>query len=340
MSDYSVYVGVDISAKTATVSWGWTSNELSKPITIKQHRKGWQKVVDAVLSQVDTPQTCMVVMEATGTYWMQMALYLYESGLTLSVINPIRSKYFARMMLQQTKTDEVDARLLARLGMVMQLPIWTPPPEIYHELQQRLAYRDDLVAMRLQERNRLHALSHQSTVIVSVQKRLETHIQLLTQQIKELDQEIKALLQSDHEWAQSAIYLQSIPGIGANTAAWILTATLNFSACESPEQVVSFAGLAPHARRSGTSLNSNQSIGHGGHERLRRAFYLAAVPAVRFNPMIQPFYQRLVARGKPKKVALCAAARKLLHLTWAVVTKKQLFDPKYRQHPAIAYISA
>jgi len=340
MSNYNLYVGVDISAKTATVSWGCKSDDLSGPITIKQHRTGWQKLVDKLVSQVDTPETCLVVMEATGTYWMQMALYLYESGLTLSVINPIRSKYFARMMLQQTKTDEVDARLLARLGMMMKLSIWTPPPAIYHELQQRLAYRDDLVAMRLQERNRLHALSHQSTIIASVQHRLEAHIQIISQQIKELDQEIKALLESDHEWAQSAIYLQSVPGIGTNTAAWILTATLNFSACDSPEQAVSFAGLAPHARQSGTSLHSKQSIGHGGHERLRRAMYLAAVPAVRFNSMIQAFYQELLARGKPKKVALCAAARKLLHLAWALVTKQCSFDPKYRQHPAIAYISA
>ncbi|MGB7340513.1 MAG: IS110 family transposase [Phototrophicaceae bacterium] len=340
MSNYSLYVGVDISAKTATVSWGCNSEELSSPITIKQHRTGWQKLVDKLVSQVNKPEACLVVMEATGTYWMQMALYLYEAGLILSVINPIRSKYFARMMLQQTKTDEVDARLLARLGMMMELSNWTPPPTIYHDLQQRLAYRDDLVAMRLQERNRLHALSHQSTIIASVQQRLEAHIQIMTQQIKELDQEIKALLASDHEWAQSAIYLQSIPGIGANTTAWILTATLNFSACDSPEQAVSFAGLAPHARQSGTSLNSKQSIGHGGHERLRRALYLAALPAARFNSIIQPFYQGLVARGKPKKVALCAAARKLLHLAWAVVTKKQLFDPKYTQHPGIAYISA
>ena len=194
--------------------------------------------------------------------------------------------------------------------------------------------------MRLQERNRLHALTHQATIIASVQQRLETHIQHLTTQIQQLDQEIDDLLRSPHEWTEAATYLQTIPGIGSNTAAWILTATLNFSACQSPDEAVAFAGLAPHVRQSGTSLQSNYSVGRGGHERLRRALYLAALPGVRFNPILAAFYQRLLARGKPKKVALCAAARKLLHIAWAVVTKQQPFDPGYGQHRKLAHSPA
>ena len=340
MSDYTLFVGVDISAQTASVSWGSEISKLSKSITIRQSPKDWQKLVDRLLPLLGKASDCLVVMEATGTYWMQMALYLYEAGLTVSVINPIRSRYFARMLLQKAKTDAVDARLLAHLAIVMQPDGWTPPPSIYYELQQRLAYRDDLIAMRLQESNRLHALHHQAKIISSIQERLERHIQALSESIQALDQEIEALLASENEWAQSAAYLQSIPGIGANTAAWILTATLNFAACRSPEEAVAFAGLAPYARQSGTSLHSKRSIGHGGHERLRRAMYLAAVPSVRFNPIIQAFYQQLVARGKAKKLALCAAARKLLHLAWTLVTKKRFFNPKYRQYPEIAYISA
>lgn len=252
----------------------------------------------------------------------------------------MRSRYFAHLMRQKTKTDAVDARLLAQFGMTMELPLWTPPPDIHYELQQRLAYRDDLVAMRLQERNRLHALSHQSTVVPAIQRRLEAHIKLLSEQITELDQEIDALLCSDHDWASSAKYLQSILGVGSNTAAWILTTTLNFTACTSPEEAVAFAGLAPHTRQSGTSLHTRLSVGNGGHERLRRALYLAALPATRFNPILSIFYNRLVKRGKPKKVALCAVARKLLHIAWAVVTKQCLFDPNYGQHPTLAHNSA
>ncbi len=340
MNDYSLFVGVDIAAKTATLSWGSSVETLSNPITIAQTRKGWEKLVQQVTPLVAQARHCLVVMEATGTYWMQMALYLYEAGLQVSVINPIRSRYFAKMLLQQTKTDAVDARLLARLGMLLPLTPWTPPPQIYYELQQRLAYRDDLVAMRLQERNRLHALQHHATIVSSIQQRLEQHIQRLSAQISQLDQEIETLLAAEHEWTASAVRLQSIPGIGANTAAWILTATLNFTACNSPEEAAAFAGLAPHTRQSGTSLHSQRSIGRGGHERLRRALYLAAIPAVRFNPSLACFYQRLLARGKPKKVALCAAARKLLHMAWALVTKKSFFEPHYAPTPELAHSAA
>ncbi|MBZ0309900.1 MAG: IS110 family transposase [Anaerolineae bacterium] len=339
MTDYTLFIGVDISAQTATVVWGTQADQLSKPLTIPQTHQAWHQLTDRLLTQTPDPETCLVVMEATGTYWMQMALYLHEAGFALSVINPIRSRYFARLRLQHTKTDAVDARLLAHLGMVMPLPRWTPPPPIYYELQQRLAYRDDLVATRVQERNRLHALKHQAAIIVSVQHRLETHIHYLSQQIEALDHEIETLLSSPHAWSASAAFLLSIPGIGVNTTAWLLTATLNFAACQTPEEAVAFAGLAPHARQSGTSLQTTQ-VGHGGHARLRRALYLAALVAVRFNPVLRLFYQRLLARGKPKKVALCAAARKLLHLAWAVVTKQCFFDPNYGRQDEIALFSA
>jgi len=115
-----------------------------------------------------------------------------------------------------------------------------------------------------------------------------------------------------------------------------MTATLNFSLCQTPEQATSYAGLAPHPRQSGTSLKSYRSLGHGGHARLRSALYMAALPASRYNPIIRDFYRRLVARGKPKKVALCAAARKLLHMAWAMVTKRRDFEPSLRSRTAPA----
>lgn len=340
MSDCTVFVGVDIAAKTVTAAWGTQIDDISNPITLKQNSVDWQKLIGKLLSITTSTTNCHVVMEATGTYWMQMAVYLHQAGCRISVINPIRSRYFSRLMMQQTKTDVIDARLLVHFGMVMDLPTWTPPPEVFYELQQRLAYRDDLVAMRIQESNRLHALSHQSTIVSVVYRRIEAHIQQLNIWIKELDQQVESLLRSEHEWRSAADYLLSIPGIGINTAAWILTATLSFSVCTSPDEVTAFAGLAPHVIQSGSSLNSRRSVGKGGHARLRKALYLAALPAIRFNPIVKQFYQRLIARGKPKKVALCAAARKLLHIAWAVVTKQCYFDPQHRPHASARQSSA
>jgi transposase len=123
----------------------------------------------------------------------------------------------------------------------------------------------------------------------------------------------------------------SITGVGLITAAWLLTATLGFTACATAEQVTAFAGLAPRERRSGTSLQARSSIGHAGHARLRTALYMATLSAAQHNPLIAAFYARLRQQGKPVKVARCAAARKLLHIAWAVVTHQRPFDPTYGQ---------
>ncbi len=135
----------------------------------------------------------------------------------------------------------------------------------------------------------------------------------------------------DGAWASSAALLSTIPGIGFVTTAWLLVSTLNFSLCSTPEQAAAYAGLVPLQRESGTSVRGRAQLGHGGTGRLRTALYLASLSATRYNPAIKGFYERLRASGKPMKVARCAAARKLLHLAWAVVTKEQVFDARHAQ---------
>jgi len=137
-------------------------------------------------------------------------------------------------------------------------------------------------------------------------------------------------LELDEEWAQAVERLRSIPGVGIITAAWLLVATLNFTLCESAEAATSYAGLAPHPRQSGTSVRGKPTIGHTGNGRLRTALYLATLSASQHNPVIKGFYERLREAGKPVKVARCAAARKLLHIAWAVGTSGERFDPEYQ----------
>ena len=111
----------------------------------------------------------------------------------------------------------------------------------------------------------------------------------------------------------------------------ILTATLNFTSCATAEQAAAYAGLVSHPRYSGTNQHRHTGVGNGGHARLRTALYMATLSAAQHNPVVRTFYRRLLEHGKPRKVARCAAARKLLHIAWAVVTKHQFFDPTYEQ---------
>jgi transposase len=208
---------------------------------------------------------------------------------------------------------------------------------VYHELRQRLVARDALAEMRQQARNQRHALQQWPVVVASVKQQFDTVEAELAARIAALDAEIAAVLR-DGAWAASAALLQGIVGIGPATTAWLLVATLNFELCATPDAAVAYAGLDPLQHESGASVWQPAHIGRGGHARLRKALYLASLSAAQHNPIIRMFYERLRARGKPMKVARCAAARKLLHIAWAVVTKGQPFDPQYhlREQPAAA----
>jgi transposase len=335
MAPYQLFVGVDIAATTATVSWRSAEGSPTRALTIDQTAQGFTTLQQRLRATGYAAATILVVLEATGTYWISLATSLAQAGFAVSVINPSQAHAFAKALLKRAKTDAIDAQTLAELGARLQPAPWTPPPAIYAELQQRLAQRDALVELRIQVRNQRHALLQLPVVIASVRDRMDALIATLTDQIAAVEAELAPTIQQDAAWAAAAARLQTITGVGLLTASWLLVTTLNFTLCPTPEAATSYAGLAPHPRQSGTSVRGRTAIGHTGNARLRRALYLATLRAAQHNPVIHAFYTRLRAAGKPPKVARCAAARKLLHIAWAVVTKDQDFDPAYGAEAAV-----
>ena len=331
----SLFVGVDIAAATFTAAWSSGDGPVSTPRTYGQDRHGFAALQSALATATVAPAETLLVMEATGSYWIALAVALHTAGYRVSVINPLGAHHFAKAQLRRAKTDALDARDLCRLAAALRPPVWAPPPAVYHEVRQRLLVRDGLVTMRQQARNQHHALIQWPMVVAGAAEQLTAVIADLDTRIATLEAEIAQTLTAS-EWAESLGYLTSAPGIGLLTAAWLLVATVNFTLGETPEAVVAYAGLAPVPRQSGTSVRGKAQIGHSGNERLRTAAYLATLSAVRYHPMLRAFYQRLRAAGKPVKVARCAAARKLLHLAWALVTKRQPFDPLRHLPPLTA----
>jgi transposase len=326
---YQLFVGIDVAATTCAVAWMRPNAQPSRAITIKQTPAGFADLQRQLLAIEPDPHAVLIVLEATGTYWMRLATNLVRAGFAVAVINPAQAHDFAKALLKRSKTDAIDAQTLTELGARLQPECWTPPPQVHTELQQRLVHRDGLVAARTQFRNQLHALVQQPSVVASVQTRLETLIATLNEEIATLDQEIAAALEQDDAWAAAAARLATVTGFGTLTIAWILTTTLNFSLTVTPDAAANYAGLAPQLRQSGSSVRGRPRVGHGGNARLRRALYMATLSAVQHNPVIKAFYRRLCAAGKPRKVALCAAARKLLRIAWAVANKREDFDPAY-----------
>jgi transposase len=326
---YRLFVGIDVSARTFTLASLRIGETPSRALTIDQTPSGFASLQRHLLSLEPDPSAILVVMEATGTYWMRLALHLISAHIAVAVVNPAQAHDFAKALLKRSKTDAIDAQTLAELAARLQPQPWTPPPPVSTQLQQRLAHRDALVDVRTQFRNQLHALERQPLIIESVRTRLQDLITTLNDQIAEVEEEIRAALEQDDAWAAAAAHLATIKGLGMLTIAWLLTATSNFKLTATPEAAANYAGLVPQLRQSGSSVRGRVSIGQSGHARLRQALYMATLSAIQHNPVIRAFYARLVAKGKPKKVAVCAAARKLLRIAWAVATKAQDFDPAY-----------
>lgn len=275
MSDYTLFVGIDIAAASATVAYASARDAIAAPFTIQQTPAGFATLQARLAATGHTPTQTLVVMEATGTYWMRLAVALHAAGFSVSVINPRQARHFAATRLRHAKTDPLDAVLLTELAILLQPAPWTPPVAQYEQLRQRLARRDDLVHMRTQERNRLHALRQCPVITPHVQADLEDHLAYLDRQL------------------------------------------------------AAYAGLAPLPHQSGRNQPRRDRLSAACHTRLRTALYMATLSATQHNPAIQRFYDRLRARGKPAKVARCAAARKLVHIACAVVTKGVPFDKHY-----------
>lgn len=330
MTTYQQWIGIDIAATSFTMSRASARDVQERATTFAQTPDGFAACVTALHASGCPAAATLVVMEATGSYWVALAVHLHHAGYAVSVINPAKVHQYAASLTRRSKTDALDAQLLAHFARERQPPPWTPPPQVYYELQQRLVARDGVIAMRQQARNQLHALQQWPVVIASVREHLEQVLTMLDGQVQTLDAEIAQVLAAG-AWAESATLLTSIPGIGLITSAWLLVATLNFSTTTSAASLAAYAGLVPLTRESGSSVRGRARIGRAGHTRLRTALYLATLTAARYNPVIMPHYERLRAAGKPSKVARCAAARKLVQVAYAVVTKRRAFDPTYQQ---------
>lgn len=323
-SRYLLYVGVDIAAKTFTATWAHDPTLAPKAVTFEQTEEGFAAFQQQLAASGVAPSATLIVLEATGSYWIALAVALHQAHYVISVLNPAQVAQYARSLPRRGKTDALDAQVLIRFAAERQPAPWVPPEQVYHELRQRLVVRDGLMEMRNKASNQRHAVQQWPVRIASALESLDTVIAELDAQVRTLEREILEVLR-DGAWAASATVLLATPGLGLVTTAWLLVGTVNFSIASSPEQLTAYVGLAPMERQSGTSVRGRAQIGHAGNRRVRTALYMATLSAARHNPSIHAFYQRLRAAGKPMKVARCAAARKLLHLAWALVKTKQMY---------------
>lgn len=265
-----------------------------------------------------------VCMEATGIYHEALAQALVEHGVTVYVVNPAQIAAYACSELSRTKTDRCDAKLIARFAMAQQvhggLRPWVPPTPGQRQLRALVHRLNDLQTMRQMEANRL------AVGDVSVRPSIQRMIDALDKQIEELRKAIEDHIDQDPDLRRDHDLLRSIPGIGDLTAAFIQGCAGDLKRFDDPRQLEAFAGLNPAIRESGKWVGQSR-LSKLGHALLRARLYMPALVAIRHNSAVRALFDRLVDRGKPPKLALGAAMRKLLHIAWGVVRSGLPFDP-------------
>ena len=264
-------------------------------------------------------------LEATGRYGEALSLFLHQAGHTVSVINPAAVKAFAGSRLSRTKTDRVDAELIARFCQAQAPPAWTPLPAEVRDLQALVRRLESLVEMRVMEENRLSS----GITVDLVRQSVEEHLSYLNQEIQHTEQLIRNHINSHPTLKQQSELLDSIPGIAESTAALLLSEITGINQYRSARQVAAYAGLVPRERQSGTSVRGRSRLSKIGNARLRRALYFPAITALRCSPFFQAWAEGLIKRGKCKMSVICAVMRKLIHLAYGVLKTGKEFDPQW-----------
>lgn len=261
----------------------------------------------------------VIVLEATGGYETAAVASLTAAGLPVVVANPKQVRDFARAAGQLAKTDALDARVLADFGWKMQ-PTPRPLPDAQtRELQALVVRRQQLVEMRIAEIVRLgHAEAPR------VQRAIREHLDWLEARLRDFDRDLRAFLRQTPAWREQDDLLRSVPGVGPQTSACLI-ARLPELPRLTRGQLAALVGVAPLNVDSGTWRGQRRV--HGGRGHVRQALYMATLTAIRYNDRIAPFYRRLVAAGKPKKVALVAAMHKLLTILHAIARTRTPYQP-------------
>lgn len=282
----------------------------------------------------DAPQ--VVVVEATGVYHEPLAHYLHSKDKHVSVLLANRVKAYARSLEYKSKTDAIDARILARLGLERNLPAWTPPSVHMQQIKQlmRERYRLQQEATRL--KNQLHAMKYRHVCNEVVKEMWEERLEIVEAHIAKIEEEVQKIAQQDEQLRENLKYACSAPGIGWLTAIIILAETNNFALFTSRAQLASYAGYDVRQHQSGSSVRKQGRISKKGNVYLRAAMYFPALVAIRHTHEMKALYERVFGRTNCKMKGCVAVQRKLLLLVYTLVKKKEKYQARYHEQKQAA----
>lgn len=307
----SVFVGIDVAKRHLDV------HVLPKDLSTRYTNSG--AGIGALVRMLRKQQPELVVLEATGKLELPAAAALFAAGIPVAIVNPRQVRDFARASGKLAKTDALDARVIATYGSALHPDARPIPDASSLKLQGLLARRRQLVDIVVAEKNRLDR-AHPAA-----RKDVREHIEWLQQRLKRADRELHQLIQRSPEWSERDARYQSVPGVGPIVSHTLLIDLPELGAV-SKKAIAKLVGVAPLNRDSGEARGA-RSI-WGGRSHVRAALYMASLAAIRANPVIRTYYQKLRSEGKPPKVAQVACMRKLLVILNAIAEKNTHWLPE------------
>ena len=313
------YIGIDVSKDSFVAAYPAKSGYSTK--TFKNTTSGVRQFISSL------PKGCHCVMESTGNYSMLLLYLLQQVNITVSMENPQKIKHFARAMLSTTKTDEIDAKLIALYGEKMEPIPYKIPSESIILLKQKRTVLRQLKKQLLMMTNLQESMAVLPKQDPTSKASIEQTIKFLRKQISKMEEEITNL--SNKEYKRQMDLLTSIKGISNTIASALIIATGGFTYFSSAKQISRFLGLCPTYQQSGTSVNVKGHINRNGDTYLRSQLYVAAVSSTACNSACREAFVKMRERGKAGKVAIIAVANKLIRQAFAVVTNNRPYVDGY-----------
>jgi len=330
-------LGIDVSKATLSMCLGIMQSDLSKGFIAREDVSndlaGFKELSKWLKRSTKGMEKPIIVMEATGVYHEGIALYLHRQGYRVSVMQSGRVKRYAQSLDQRSKTDALDSKMLSMLGCERDLATWEPPSPLMQNLKSLSRERSRLIKERSIETNRHQAIESSNYQDKRATNRFKQRMKLLASQLGEIELEMLELTEEDAELSRKLAHVTSAPGISFITAVTVVAETSGFALINSGKQLTSYAGYDVVLRDSG-NFNGQTRISKKGNKHIRAVLHMPSMAAIRFNPTMKVFYQRL----KPKKikpiVALVAVQRKMLILMYTLWTNEENYDGEYEQKKA------
>ena len=316
MNKYKETFGVDISKDVFDV-YGSTKGHNQ----YKNDETGFKKYLK------ELPQGSLVVMEATGYYHYRLAQFLYKNKVVVSVVNPLSIKRFIQMKLAKVKTDKSDAKAICEYAKVNEVPAYTALTDVQAECLQLFRLLDSYLKKRTATKNKLHGEETLGIPSKFVHQSLKRDLKHLDREVKALEERLLLLVKQDQQ--HQLTLLKGIPGLGTKTALFLIVITDGFEKFETAGQLCSYVGITPTIRQSGSSVRGKSRISKVGNQKLRNLLFLCSFSACKHNKACREVYERIVAKGKSKKLALIAVANKLLKQAFAIAKSGLPYDEKF-----------